>query len=104
MGSLTEDTTRWKSEVGALVGDTDIYIYPYGEEIDYPSEKLTYLQDQGFRYFCGVWTKPFVSVKDTYVRQTRCNLDGYNMITRPNSLADLFDVEKVLDPSRPELK
>lgn len=104
MGSLVEDTTRWKSEVGSLVGETDIYIYPYGEEIDYPSEKLTYLQEQGFRYFCGVWTKPFVSVKDTYVRQTRCNLDGYNMITRPNSLADLFDVEKVLDPSRPELK
>lgn len=103
-GHLVNDTNRWMNEVGTLVGDTDIYIYPYGSEIDYPSDKLTYLESEGFRIFCGVWTKPFVSVKDTYARQTRCNLDGYNMITRPNALADLFDVSKVLDTSRPELK
>lgn len=102
--TLVSDTTKWKERVGSLVGETDIYIYPYGEEVDYPSDKLTYLQNEGFRYFCGVWTKPFVSVKSSYVRQTRCNLDGFNMITRPNSLADLFDVSKVLDPSRPALR
>ncbi len=101
---LVSDTTRWKEEVGSLVGETDIYIYPYGEEVDYPSDKATYLKNEGFRFFCGVWTKPFVSVKNTYVRQTRCNLDGFNMITRPNSLADLFDVSKVLDTDRPPLK
>lgn len=101
---LKQDTARWMEEVGSLVGDTDIYIYPYGSEIDYEGEKLAYFEEEGFRYFCGVWTKPFVSVTDTYVRQTRCNLDGFNMITRPNSLADLFDVEKVLDKTRPELE
>lgn len=101
---LRQDTNRWMEEVGSLVGDTDIYIYPYGSEIDYEGEKLAYFEEEGFRYFCGVWTKPFVSVTDTYVRQTRCNLDGFNMITRPDSLADLFDVEKVLDKTRPELE
>lgn len=101
---LVTDTNRWLSDIGPIVGETDIYIYPYGSEIDYPSNKLSYFESVGLRYFCGVWTKPFVSVKSTYVRQTRCNLDGYNMITRPNSLADLFDVSKVLDTSRPELK
>jgi len=102
--SLVTDTNRWKAEVGALIGDTDIYIYPYGEEVDYPSDKLTYLQGEGFRYFCGVWSKAFVSVKDTYVRQSRCNLDGFTMKTRPKAIADLFDTEKVLDISRPELR
>lgn len=103
--TLVSDTKRWKEEVGSLVGETDIYIYPYGEEIDYPSDKLTYLQSEGFRYFCGVWaTKAFVSVKDTYVRQTRCNLDGFTMKTRPEAVSDLIDVSKVLDQSRPELK
>lgn len=103
--TLAADTARWKEEVGSLVGDTDIYIYPYGEEIDYPSDKLTYLQSEGFRYFCGVWaTKPFVLVKDGYVRQTRCNLDGFTMKTRPEAVADLLDVSKVLDQNRPELK
>lgn len=101
---LVTDTTRWLNDVGSIVGETDIYIYPYGSEIDYPSDKLNFFESVGLRYFCGVWTKPFVSVKNNYVRQTRCNLDGFNMITRPNSLADLFDVSKVLDPNRPELK
>lgn len=101
---LKQDTIRWKNEVGSLVGDTDIYIYPYGAEVDYPSDKLTCLQNEGFRYFCGVWTKPFVAVKNTYVRQSRCNLDGFNMITRPEALSDLFDAEKVLDKNRPELE
>ena len=103
-GHLVNDTNRWLSDIGSIVGETDIYIYPYGSEIDYPSDKLSYFESVGLRYFCGVWTKPFVSVKGSYVRQTRCNLDGFNMITRPNALADLFDVSKVLDPSRPELK
>lgn len=102
--TLVNDTRRWKEEVGSLVGETDIYIYPYGEEVSYPSDKLTHLQEEGFRYFCGVWSKAFVSVKSTYVRQSRCNLDGFTMKTRPQAIADLFDVEKVLDQSRPELK
>lgn len=102
--SLVTDTNRWKAEVGSLVGDTDIYIYPYGEEVDYPGDKLTYLQSEGFRYFCGVWSKAFVSVKDTYVRQSRCNLDGFTMKTRPEAIEDLFDTEKVLDTTRPELR
>lgn len=105
LGTLTADTERWQEEIAAYVGDTDLYIYPYGEEIDYPSQKLTYLQSMGFRYFCGVWaSKPFVSVKDTYVRQTRCNLDGYTMIARPQSVADLIDASRIVDPTRPELK
>lgn len=103
--SLVEDTGRWKDEIASLVGDTDVYIYPYGEEIDYPSQKLTYLQSEGFRYFCGVWaSQPFVVVKDSYVRQTRCNLDGYTMTKRPESVSDLIDAAKVLDPVRPELQ
>ncbi len=102
--TLVSDTERWKAEIASLVGDTDIYIYPYGEEIDYPGSKLTYLQSEGFRFFCGVWTKPFVSVQDSYVRQSRCNLDGYVMTNKQAVISDLIDAEKVLDKSRPELK
>ena len=103
--SLVEDTTRWKDEIASLVGDTDVYIYPYGEEIDYPGQKLTYLQSEGFRFFCGVWaSQPFVVVKDGYVRQTRCNLDGYTMTMRPESVSDLIDAASVLDPRRPALE
>lgn len=103
--SLVADTKQWKEEIAGLVGETDIYIYPYGEEIEYPSQKLTYLQSEGFRYFCGVWaSQAFVEVKDNYVRQTRCNLDGFTMISRPETLADLLDVTHLVDKTRPKLE
>ncbi len=103
--SLVADTKQWKEEIASLVGETDIYVYPYGEEIDYPSQKLTYLQSEGFRYFCGVWaSQAFVEVKDDYVRQTRCNLDGFTMISRPETVADLLDVTHLVDAARPELE
>lgn len=101
---LVSDTKRWKDEVGSLVGETDIYIYPYGEEVEYPGDKLAHLQAEGFHYFCGVWSKAFVEVTDTYIRQSRCNLDGFTMIKNPGAIADLFDASKVLDERRPELK
>ena len=103
--SLVSDTKQWKDEIASLVGDTDIYIYPYGEEIAYPSQKLTYLQSEGFRYFCGVWaSQAFVVVKDDYVRQTRCNLDGFTMISKPEAVEDLLDVKHIVDASRPALE
>lgn len=103
--SLVSDTRQWKDEIASLVGDTDIYIYPYGEEIAYPSQKLTYLQSEGFRYFCGVWaSQAFVVVKDDYVRQTRCNLDGFTMISKPEAVEDLLDVKHIVDASRPALE
>lgn len=103
---LQADTERWFKEVGSLVGDTDIYIYPYGSEIDYPTQadKLSYFKSVGLYYYCGVWSKAFVQVNDSYVRQTRANLDGFSMITRPGSMADMIDAAKVLDKSRPELR
>ena len=103
--SLVSDTRQWKDEIASLVGNTDIYIYPYGEEIAYPSQKLTYLQSEGFRYFCGVWaSQAFVVVKDDYVRQTRCNLDGFTMISKPEAVEDLLDVKHIVDASRPALE
>lgn len=102
--ALKRDTRKWKEEVGSLVGDTDIYIYPYGEEVDYPGNKFDYLRSEGFGVFCGVWSKDFLQVEDTYVRQTRRNLDGYSMHYRPERLSDLFNVRKVMDPSRPEFE
>ncbi len=103
---LQADTERWFKEVGSLVGETDIYIYPYGSEIDYSTQadKLSYFQSVGLYYYCGVWSKAFVQVNNSYVRQTRANLDGFSMITRPGSMEDMFDIEKVLDKSRPELR
>ena len=104
LGELQADTRQWKEEVGSLVGETDVYIYPYGEEVEYPSHHLAYLQEEGFRYYCGVWTKSFVQAGDGYIRQTRCNLDGYTLTTKDEVVADMIDTAYTRDPARPPLE
>jgi hypothetical protein len=106
---VVKDTDRWMKEVGSLVGPTDIYVYPYGIEIEktlgtYSSDKYKYLKSLGFDYFCGVYKDPWIHVKDDYVRMTRRPLDGQAMLQFPERLSDLFDLSKVIDSGRPALK
>lgn len=103
---VIEDVAKWEEQVQPVVGDTDIFLYPYGSDIagleDYCGAKFDALYDAGYRYFCNVdsaqyWTQ----IHDDYVRQGRRNIDGYRMWWNPELLDDLFDVEQILDPNRP---
>lgn len=104
-----KDTDRWMKEVGSLIGPTDIYIFPFGIDIEttmghYESDKFKYIKSLGFDYFCGVYKDPWIQVKEDYVRMTRRPLDGQAMLQFPERLKDLFDLSKVVDKSRPKLK
>lgn len=99
-----KDCDNWKKEVASLVGETDIYIYPYGEEIEYTGKKYEYLKEQGFNYFCGVYAKPWMQVGKDYIRMTRRNLDGFTMHFYPDRVKDLYDLNYVYDEERPEFK
>ena len=106
---IKKDTNRWLNEVGSLIGETDILIYPYGIEIEagtssYSSDKYKYLKEKGFDYYCGVYKSPWIQINDEYVRMTRRPLDGQAMLQFPERLTDLFALDKVIDPSRPALK
>lgn len=99
-----KDCDNWKKEVESLVGETDIYIYPYGEEIEYKGNKYEYLKQLGFNYFCGVYAKPWMEIGNDYVRMTRRNLDGFTMHFYPDRVKDLYDLNYVFDEERPEFK
>lgn len=106
---LEYDTNQWLKYVGSLVGETDIYIYPFGIEIEntlgpYTNNKYKTLYKAGFRYFCNVDSKPWLQIKKDYVRMGRRPLDGQAMLMYPERLADLFDLSKIIDSSRPTLK
>ncbi len=103
---VISDVQKWEDEVQPIVGDTDIFIYPYGNDIagieKYSGEKYRAMYDAGYRYFCNVDSADYwVQIWDDYVRQGRRNLDGYRMWHDPEMLDDLFDVETVFDPARP---
>ncbi len=108
-GFLESDTKSWLENVGALVGETDIYIYPFGIDVQsgikpYDNEKYKYLKASGFNIFCGVEAKPWMQINKDYVRMQRRPLDGQAMLMYPDRLADLFDLSTVIDPSRPPIQ
>lgn len=106
-----EDTDKWQAEVESLVGDTDVYIFPFGSDIcdwrGYSGERYEYLKAKGFDYFCNVDSaKYWVQLKSDYFRMGRRNLDGYRMYydmidDSVDYLSDLFDVNTVFDKDRP---
>lgn len=103
---VKKDINRWLDEVGSLIGPTDILIFPYGVDIEttmghYSSDKYKFLKEVGFNYFCGVYSKPWMHIKDDYVRMTRRPLDGQAMLQFPERLEDLFNVDEIIDPERP---
>lgn len=100
------DADRWETEVETLIGEVDIMIFPYGVDFEttmghYKSDKYQYLMDKGFRFYCGVDSKPWMHLKDDYVRMTRRPLDGQAMLEFPKRLEDLFDLSTIIDPERP---
>lgn len=59
-----QDTERWFREVGSLIGETSILIYPHGDRPDgndytQTGETFRYLQSKGFRVFCSVGIESF---------------------------------------------
>jgi peptidoglycan/xylan/chitin deacetylase (PgdA/CDA1 family) len=102
-----KDTDRWEKEVGSLIGPTDIYIFPYGIDIEttmghYSSDKFEYLKKSGFDYFCGVFKSPWIQVQKDYVRMTRRPVDGQAMLEFPDRLKDLFELSTIIDSARPK--
>lgn len=103
---LKRDTDRWLEEVGPILGPTNIYVFPFGEDIEttvgtYSSDKYQFLKDSGFDIFLGVYKDPWMHIKKDYVRMTRRPIDGQAMLEFPDRLKDLFQASEILDPTRP---
>lgn len=105
---VIDDTDRWAAQVKPILGDTDIYIYPFGADIcdwtGYSGEKYETLKAAGFWYFCNVDSARYwIQIRDEYMRMGRINADGERMVLSPEKLEYFFDVDSVYDTSRPVL-
>jgi len=105
---ICADVQKWEDQVQPIVGDSDIFIYPYGSDIAgieaYEGAKYEAMYQAGYRFFCNVdgSTPYWVQIHDDYVRQGRRNIDGYRMFWGPELLDDLFNVDEIWDKARPE--
>ncbi|MDR1606254.1 MAG: hypothetical protein LBS41_03985 [Streptococcaceae bacterium] len=110
--AVQDDITAWDKEIKPVTGATDLFVYPFGQDIhgveNYSNEKFKILYQHGFRFFFNVdASKPaWVQLHQTYIRQARRNLDGYRLwhdLIDPNHqlLGDLFNTADIFDQVRP---
>ena len=97
---MKHDADSWEKEVGAVVGKTDIYIFPFGELIDRHDPKFKDLQHHGFKMFCGVqWNSPYLLFHQKSILMQRRNIDGF--VLKIRGLSDIIDDSVIPSPVRP---
>ena len=104
MEQLLSDTTRWQQLIARAVGETNIFISPFGVHFKADDERFRYLVEQGFTIYCPVSTGMALTFNGDNMVEDRFNLDGYTMLKKPELVKELFfDPAEVLDPRRPAL-
>ena len=108
---LASDLAQWNSEVAPVLGNVDILVYPYGDDIvnsmedTYTGEKFQTLYQSGFRYFVGMdhSVKAQAQIGSNYFRDTRRLVSGSRMAHSADVFSDLFDAAFVLSSERGEV-
>src|SRR3989338_4015898 len=90
----------WNKEVKPLVGETDIFIGPFGQIFTQNDPRREYLESVGFKVFCGVGMDKYLRYFPDALVMNRADIDGYRLLNSPHYLKEYFDVEKVIDPIR----
>ena len=101
------DAERWLDEVGSLVGETKLFIYPFGSRLDGDDVNKTgpafrYYQELGFRVFASVGTEPYSKIKSDIaaVICDRMHADGISLRKERNRYMKFYDAKEVFDPMR----
>ena len=112
MDKIRSDTQRWMDEVGSLIGETDILLYPHGARPDgndwtKTGEAFTYLQEQGFRVFASVGIESFTYIKKDIcaVICDRLHPDGTTLRSSKveERYGQFYDVREIFDfENRPD--
>jgi len=96
------DIRRWREEIEPLVGETNIFIAPYGFLLR--GEGMQVILDNGFDIYCTVDFNQSISVYNTHAVMGRIEIGGYSLVRWANTLnRDFFDVSYVKDPHRPPI-
>ena len=97
--SLKKDLQRFQDEVIPIIGETKIFVYPYGKLVKPEEEKYELLRDYGYRVFCSVsnffYRRDYEEGHSIYM--TRVSIDGYSLRNYKTVLAPVVDVDKVID-------
>lgn len=103
MKQLEYDTRRWVQRIEPYVGDTNIYISPFGVHFKKDDPRYRYLVKQGFSIYCPVSNERRITVNSDNIVMPRIDIDGFSMRNRTAELEKYyFNVSEILDPRRPD--
>ena len=92
---LQTDTELWEKEVKPLVGDTNIFIGPYGQIFRYKDPRQIYLISKGFKIFYGVGIDLYTHFYRDCLEMDRADIDGFRLTNNPDFLKIFFDTKKL---------
>lgn len=100
---VKDDTQKWQNEVQNIVGETPVFIWPFGARIPAEDERIYVLKDAGFKMFCGVGSKNAINweMKDGTLLTDRRTMDGTALTEYQTIYAPFIDVTAARDPLRP---
>lgn len=96
-----EDTKQWLEKVEPYIGETNIYISPFGMHIQEYPEFASALKEMGFCYFCDVNNTRQYEVIDGCYYFPRINIDGFLFQYRNYEFEVYYgELKQVLDSRR----
>ena len=103
-----KDADRWMDEVGSLIGETSVMVYPYGGRLDgndvtKTGDAFKYYQSLGFRVFASVGVESYSQIKKdiSAVICDRMHADGGTLRREPTRYSKFYDAAEVWDDIRP---
>lgn len=105
--AFRDDVDSWLSEVASIVGDCDIWVWPYGDHGNLrEGARHAYLWEKGFRMFWGVGANPYWAAEPDGLGlfSDRKMLTGQALRDERYAAlyAYLYDAAEVWDPLRPK--
>lgn len=102
--NLKYDFTKWNEEIKPILGDTNLYISPFGASLE--GNNVNLVTEFGFDTYCNVSRQPENEYVGNLIITPRYNIDGYTLLECKDSLRkSFFDPDEVLVPNvRPVLK
>ena len=100
---VQDDTQKWQNEVQNIVGETPVFVYPFGARIPNEDPRIEVLKNAGFKLFCGVGSKNAINweMKDGTLLMDRRTMDGTALTEYQEIYAAFLDVSAARDPLRP---
>lgn len=100
--NIVRDTARWKAKMEPIVGETNIFIAPFGYRLK--GEGLNVILNNGFDIYCTVASSSYEEIYDNYALMSRVEMSGYSYERYKTYINDnLFDTSRVKDSYRPPL-